>query len=1109
MPTVADLGKLAKQKWPGAYDQLSDAALGAKVKAKYPGAYDNFVDAPPEGTLASAGHDLSLGWRAGAAHLANTAGNVAGFIPGTGNAAQRLHAYAKTEAPTPQETQDRDGVISQIVQGIGSAPASIAEYAPAMLAKRYAPLVAGAIGAAGAADKGGYEALTEGAKAAGNFYLMGKAAGLPTRAARIVGAATAQAVPTALEGGNTKQVIAQAITGGVLGGLEGKARPKEATKPNEALESLQKDLRGTFSPHSLGDNAAETKRIIIPHAAERARRADIADFALREARKEFDKLPVDPNNPGGIHPKALEFIDHIETGNVGKIDPRLQPFAKEIRKAFDERLNRIQGHGLLAQYVDNYFPHLFERPEAAQKALSILSKRPLEGGKGFLRQRKLATVKEAMEFSKQNPQFGLKLVSTNPIDIALLQLREQDKFLTARDILKEMKDQGLLKYVRANERAPAGYTKINDKFSTVMRRTPQSLEIMGYYYAPEDAAKVMNNYLSPGLREKPWFRKFLGAANSMNMFQLGYSAFHLGFTTSEAAISQFSLALERGIEGARTGNRGMVRGALKDAAKSATVPFEWATGLMNKNKSNMLMEEWYKPGTHPQLSKMVDMMKQAGARVQMDPFYRLDAYRKMRDAFRAGNHLTALFHGGTYAFERPMKWMFEYVVPMQKLGAFHRLAEFELEKLGPNAGEAQIRESMQKSWQSIDNRFGQMVYDNQFWDKTAKDLLMASVRSVGWNYGTWAELGGGVGDLVSAVRAGTEGRKVQVTHRMAYLAAMPVITGMIGALTNYLMTGKAAHGRDYWYPQTGELDEYGHPRRLSLPSYMREAWNVAPSAGESGTGYAKRMGRMVQGKMNPLLTTIAEMLENQDWRGEEIRHADDPGMKQLIDSAKYIGDQVIPFAMKYTIQDPLRRKEAFGGHSRQFSNADSVRAFFGMTPAPADIEKRPYERAEQEKLPASGRARTQAQYARTDRIREIEKALRLHEDAEARRLVKEGLNRGEITEKDRKQIEKNYRVPPGVQHFKSLGLVDALNVYFNYVNSDRTIPQEERRQLHDVLAGKVLKGWARLEARPDGDRDKLKARQQLKLLNMMDANGEITAEISAQPDTGDAPDLEQ
>lgn len=44
MPDVAELGRKVKAKYPGVYDDLSDADVGVKVKAKFPGAYDDFTD---------------------------------------------------------------------------------------------------------------------------------------------------------------------------------------------------------------------------------------------------------------------------------------------------------------------------------------------------------------------------------------------------------------------------------------------------------------------------------------------------------------------------------------------------------------------------------------------------------------------------------------------------------------------------------------------------------------------------------------------------------------------------------------------------------------------------------------------------------------------------------------------------------------------------------------------------------------------------------------------------------------------------------------------------------------------------------------------------------
>ncbi len=50
MPTLEDLGQKVKAKYPGQYDDLSDADVGTKVKAKFPGSYDDFAPAAPTKT---------------------------------------------------------------------------------------------------------------------------------------------------------------------------------------------------------------------------------------------------------------------------------------------------------------------------------------------------------------------------------------------------------------------------------------------------------------------------------------------------------------------------------------------------------------------------------------------------------------------------------------------------------------------------------------------------------------------------------------------------------------------------------------------------------------------------------------------------------------------------------------------------------------------------------------------------------------------------------------------------------------------------------------------------------------------------------------------------
>lgn len=44
MATIEDLGKKTKAKYPGIYDDMSDAELGHRIKMRYPGSYDDFTE---------------------------------------------------------------------------------------------------------------------------------------------------------------------------------------------------------------------------------------------------------------------------------------------------------------------------------------------------------------------------------------------------------------------------------------------------------------------------------------------------------------------------------------------------------------------------------------------------------------------------------------------------------------------------------------------------------------------------------------------------------------------------------------------------------------------------------------------------------------------------------------------------------------------------------------------------------------------------------------------------------------------------------------------------------------------------------------------------------
>jgi hypothetical protein len=216
-------------------------------------------------------------------------------------------------------------------------------------------------------------------------------------------------------------------------------------------------------------------------------------------------------------------------------------------------------------------------------------------------------------------------------------------------------------------------------------------------------------------------------------------------------------------------------------------------------------------------------------------------------------------------------------------------------------------------------------YDNLFWDKALKDLGLASVRSLGWNLGTLREIGGGLGaDLPAAVRGGRG-----FTPRMAHTMALPMVTGLFGGIYHYLATGTAPEElKDYFFPKTGNVRPNGTDDRISLPTYMRDVYAV----GRHPVDTAKH-------KLNPVLATLGEMLDNQDFYGAAIRNPDDPLVQQALDAAQHVGSAFVPFSVRGFME----------GKQAASSTSGALQGVIGLTPAPSAMTRTSEEQADIER----------------------------------------------------------------------------------------------------------------------------------------------------------------
>jgi GGDEF domain-containing protein len=687
-------------------------------------------------------------------------------------------------------------------------------------------------------------------------------------------------------------------------GVEMQALPKGSFK--EAVSTA-------FAPASKapGKNAAG---IIRGNLGEQAYGREQALTKLESFAKMFDKFSPEDN---------YKFIDDIENGRAIE-NPRLNEAAAALRGMLDSYRDRVRalGTGALDNFNVNYFPHIYKDAGKAEAFFKgVLSKRSLEGGKGFLKQRKYDSLADAIKPEDQGGG-GLTPITDNPVEMTLLKLREMDRYIYGQKIFKELKDAQLVKFYRPGQ-APDGMVKINDKIGNVNSPAAEGGMIhRGDYYAPQEAATVINNHLSPGLAGNGFYDAFRGIGNAMNTAQLAFSLYHVGFTTLDAIVSKNALAAMQFRRGdIASGAKNLLMGTLG----SPITPF------LNLKNGDRLLKAYRGDVSDPAMAPLVEALQAAGAR-QRDDLYRNTTVNAFKQAARAGRYGEMALKAIPTMLDYMNKPVFEYLVPRQKFGVFFDMAQDAI-KQNPNMDMATKRAVFGKIWDSVDNRMGELVYDNVFWNRALKDGLMATTRSVGWNLGTFRELGGGVLDAKSIFK------DKSLSPRTAYVLALPFTTAIIGSAIQYLYTGKGPDDlKDCFFPRDGGVEIDGKtPSRKSLPSYIKDVAEYGHDI-EGFIKYGSDPLHTVKNKLAPSLSTMSQMLSNEDFYGGAIRSPGDSAVRQADDVAAYLLKQIEPFSYRNYQQGKTNGPLGYLASP----------AFYGLSPAPGYVTKSAADQESQE-----------------------------------------------------------------------------------------------------------------------------------------------------------------
>jgi hypothetical protein len=650
-------------------------------------------------------------------------------------------------------------------------------------------------------------------------------------------------------------------------------------------------------------------------------------------------------------------------------------------------------------------------------------------------------------------------------------------FIHAPELVKETAPKAAAEIRRLAEEDPALKPLLSIKPSLRLQESTSTVNAGGIvktggYAVPGPVADLLDRHLTPSLLSgSKTFDAYRKTSQALLMARLGWSGFHLGFTTGDVTLSRLALA-------GRQASRGDLAGAVKAVGSIPQVFSGWV-------KDNPYLKEWYAPGTQgDDVGAIVKALEMGGGRARQGGVHDMGGwegfFRELRKAgignesgklARTGDMLA---HPGTLAataarhpwkatqalVEAGSRYILNDIVPRQKLAIAAQMAEPELRAFQKETGKATLREAldaanpervkdvMARVWDSVDNRLGQVVYDNLFLNRTLRDALHASVQSVGWNLGTLRELGGGVKDVGNLFKPETDvtGRALpRVTHRLAYTVALPFFHALLSSAIQYAYTGKGPEEpKDLVFPKTGRLNADGSAARLSPATYMKDVYAYLGGFLGEGGGIDRGIDQIattVSHKVNPMLSMLAEIGKNEDFYGTEIRHKGAPVAEQLADLARYVIAGVHPYSLT-GYQKERKSGASFG---------EAAPAFFGLTPAPASITRSPLRQAlveyQREHMPRA--ARTKEQAAVSAVRRDIRDAERRHDsealqEAEAR--AREG---GLLSSRQIAKVGRAATAGTGIeQPFKSLPFAEAVRIY-------KLGDAQERAALRKALRHKI------------------------------------------------------
>jgi hypothetical protein len=778
-----------------------------------------------------------------------------------------------------------------------------------------------------------------------------------------------------------------------------------AIKAMEGLNSVLESLHGTVSPGTVNAGARLMVDIKAGSQSARANHLEQVVHQVKTTNNNFERK-LDPNmtikimdiiegktvDPDGSDLRGLlnDAFKKIPE-KIGKRNPREEAIQNAIEtiklcRDLNDKLHQTAvALGSPVGFVENYWQRNWKKEGKSLKAQN--SSKILEGTKSWTKERVFPYFSDAIEA-------GFEPVSWNPIKQFLHGYADAMKYVCDRGMVEQAKAAGLLTYVRnggpQRGKAPEGKVWLADKLGPVWTRSALvknedtgkmewkktgALNLQGWWTADPYVARILNRMVAKGIRdyrEGPaglaggTYRGLRTVQLAMTQSLLGLSAFHLITIANDAQAQALS-------DSAQSMINGELKNGTLDLGRFASII---GPVIENLSKGLKLRSQMLDGTADPEFVKWFNA---GGGRIGMDSENLIGATGNLVKAWRRALGLEGSkpwvkkdgvwvpAEGATEFYERmkasmkvpfitpfamveaAMAPIMKHFVPVMKLQAAKIMLEQALARLPEDATDWMKARVARSVIQHIENRMGEMTWDNLNLHPIAKDLLQATFLATTWNYGSAALFDGGILDVVRAAQElglnlkaalsdpgqmdairkkikedheqrGEYGKAPWFTRNISHVTASMVTFAIVGGLLTYLLTGSAKRDKDKWYMvRTGAKDRDGKDEYMTIPGYGPVyadlfAVHRAMAGIEHEGAKGWKMGAPTPGpavdllgnKLSPVVKDITQLWRNSDWTGN--RQIYDP-KASFLDRQKQKAEYLLRSNAPITVRNLIEKHE--------------------------------------------------------------------------------------------------------------------------------------------------------------------------------------------------------